>query len=399
MELTKYDHCSHPYPVRHRSKVPFQPQIETPPDLVRRLLEIRDLEHEIDRYILNERDYLDVLVATLSLNIHQSVKLEGSRIALGDVARVTRSTLLGSGPRHLESSRQEVRNHVQVWTHPERWRLPWSRSRVEALHATLFDGVEEKVRPGVFTRKQMAVISDRGEELFLGSPAERVGEEIDSLTDWVNRHSGAYSPVVAAAVFFHEFESIHPFEEGNGRAGRTLFHLLLENQGLPNSRFCPVEKFLLKEPELYYRILGWTDFKGSYLELVDFFTDALLESYREAVKRLEEKDLLTHGLDETARRLLVQARRHGAPFSVSQARAWVGGRGDQTIRSHLNDLVRRGALKAMGATRSRRYVFASDAVHKVSSPAPPPEGDSVDDGLGEGNPSMAPAHPPTPDGD
>ncbi len=376
MAVNKYDHCTHPYPVRHRRKVPFHPQIETPPDLVRRLMEIRNLDHEIDRYILSERDYLDLLVEVLSVNIHQSVKLEGSRIALGEAARVTRSTLLGTEPHRLESSRQEIRNHVLMWTRPERWHLPWSRSMVQALHATLFDGVDEEARPGELTRRRMAVYSSKGEELFIGCPAEQVGEEIDSLIEWANRQSGAYFPVVSAAVFFHEFESIHPFEEGNGRTGRTLFHMLLENQGLPNSRFCQVEKYLIKDPELYHRILGWTDFKGSYLELVDFFTDALLESYREAVRRLEEKDLMTHGLDETGRRLLVQARRHGAPFSVREATAWIGGRGEQTIRLHLNDLVRRGALRATGATKSRRYAFATAVLPRTRSPTPQPEGEN-----------------------
>ncbi len=370
----KYAHCIHPYPVRHRRRVPFRPQIETPPDLVRRLVEIGHLDHEIDRYILSEPDYLDLLVEVLSVNIHQSVKLEGSRIALGEAARTTRSTLLGNPPRHMESSRREVRNHVLVWTQPARWHPPWSRETVEALHGTLFDGVDEEARPGELTRKQMAVYSDKGEELYIGCPAEHVGKELDSLVDWVNRHSGAYFPLVSAAVFFHEFESIHPFEEGNGRAGRTLFHLLLENQGLPNSRFCQVEKYLIRDPELYYRILRWTDFKGSYLELVDYFTDALLESYREAVRRLEAKDLLTHDLDETGRRLLVRARRHGTWFSVREAAAWVGGRGDQTVRSHLNELVRRGALRATGATRSRRYAFASGTLPPVVSETRVPEG-------------------------
>ncbi len=222
----------------------------------------------------------------------------------------------------------------------------------------------------------MAVCSGKGDELFIGCPAEQVGEEIDSLVEWANPRSGAYFPGVAAAVFFHEFESIHPFEEGNGRVGRTLFHMLLENQGLPNSRFCQVEKHLIQDPELYSRVLGWTDFKGSYLELVDFFTDALLEGYREARRRLEEKDLLTHSLEETGRRLLVRARRYGAPFSVREATAWIGGRGEQTIHFHLNDLVRRGGLSAMGVTKSRRYVFASAVIPQASLPTQPFEGES-----------------------
>ena len=358
MNQDKYAHCVHPYPVRHRRKVPFSPEVEVPSSMVERLVEIRNLDHELDRFILSEQDSLDVMVEALSVNIHQSVKLEGNPLALWEVSRVTRVTLSDRAFRIKESSRREVRNHVFVWTNPERWALPWSLETVRALHATLFDGVDGDYRPGELTRKQMVVVSDKGEELFYGCVAGSVAEELASLFEWVNRRSGVYAPIVAAAVFFHEFESIHPFEEGNGRMGRTMFHLLLEMLGLPNSRFCQVEKYLIQDPELYYRILGWTDHKGSYLELVDYFTDALLLSYRDAVKILGEKDLLTHGLDETSRRLLVQARRTSGWFSVREASAWIGGRSDQTIRSHLNALVERGALKYIGETRSRRYAFS-----------------------------------------
>ena len=162
MEQDKYVHCAHPFPVRHRRKVPFSPEVENPPSMVERLVEIRNLDHELDRFILSEQDSLDVMVEALSVNIHQSVKLEGNPLPLGEVSRVTRGALSDGAPRIKEGFRREVKNHVLVWTNSQRWSLPWSLEKVQALHATLFDGVDGDYRPGELTRKQMVVVSDKG---------------------------------------------------------------------------------------------------------------------------------------------------------------------------------------------------------------------------------------------
>lgn len=359
MNSLKFAGISHPYPVKHKRKVPFEPRIEVPADLSGRLLEIGRLDQELDRFILGEQDCLDLLTDAISANIHQSVHLEGNPLGLSEVRKLTSDSMAGHDASTRNRYRREILNHVPVWTAPKKWDTPWTLDSIRRLHSTLFAGVDDKESVGNFRKGPMGVYSDKKEELFVAAPPGSIEEELKSLLDWANTQAGGFAPVVAAGVFFHEFESIHPFDDGNGRTGRVLYHVYMQNHGFPNSYLCKIESKLIHDPELYYRILGWTDHSGSYRELVDFFTDALLESYREAVSDFRSKDLLSRDIDETSKRLLAQAKRRGGSFSLLEARGWVDARSDQTIRKHLNALTEMGALRAVGATKARRYRFVN----------------------------------------
>jgi Fic family protein len=354
----KYAHCEYPLPVRHRPKVPFHPRVSVPPALSDRSLEIHHLDRELDRFILREADYLDLVTDAFSSNIHYSSKLEGNPLPLDEVRRLAKNSLEGATVKKPDGPRQEIINHLLAWTQPQALGTPWSKDTLRQVHRYLTKGVEEEADPGRFRDHAGVITGPRGEGHFVTAPEDQIVPELDSLLEWLNRTAPSMLPEVAAALFFHEFESIHPFTDGNGRTGRTLFHAYLQNHGLKNSSLCLIEAKLTGLPELYYRILGWTDFSGGYLELVDFFTEALLDSYREAVERFKAKDLASGRLDELSTRLLVSAKRHGSWFSVREATAWISGRGEQTVRNSLNALVGERVLRAEGKTAAKRYRFA-----------------------------------------
>lgn len=353
----KFAHCLPPVPTRHKRKVPFHPAIVAPPKLNERMLEIFRLDQELDRVVLREQDYLELIADAYASNFHYSTKLEGNQLPLEEVKRLTRNSFEGTPTQAKDNQRQEILNHMLVAMEPTAWHTPWGTPEIRGIHRLLMEGVDETARPGEYRDFDSAIIDGEGDENFITAPPRHVPEEMEELVKWVNVHASTFYPVVAAAIFFHEFESIHPFADGNGRTGRVLFHGYLSNHGLPNAHLCMMEQELTASPDLYYRILGWTDYTGQYTELIDFFTDAILTSYRKAVRRFSEKDLLSTGLDETAKRLVAQAKRHGDWFSIADASRWVDGRAEDTVRRHLNSLVEMTALESAGATRSKRYRY------------------------------------------
>jgi Fic family protein len=290
-------------------------------------------------------------------NLHVSVQLEGNPLTLEQVKRLTRDSLKGQTPSAINPAQKEILNHLAVWFMPGELRLPWTVDTLKRVHESLMSGVDPGAMPGILRSKSSAIHSHDGQELFITAPPEHIQTELEALLDWLNRESHAMWPVVAAAVFFHEFESIHPFEEGNGRTGRVLFHAYLQNAGLVNAYRCLVEAELIRDPELYYLILGWTDYKSSYTELVDYFTDSLLKSYEDAVKRYRTRDV-TPRLDEVADALVRMAKESGTWFSVKQAVQVVTNRSEQTVRNRLNGLADMQILHSLGQTRARRYRFA-----------------------------------------
>jgi Fic family protein len=353
----RYGHCVHPYPVRHTHKVPFSPRITVPSDFGARASRIIALDRRLDRFILAEPDYFRFVQEAVTSNLHISVQLEGNPLTLEQVKRLTRDSLKGQTPTTVSSAQREILNHLAVWFMPGELSLPWTVDTLRKVHASLMSGVDPGAMPGALRSKPSAILSSEGQELFITAPPEHIQTELEALLDWLNLESQAMWPVVAASVFFHEFESIHPFEEGNGRTGRVLFHAYLQNAGLVNAYRCLVEAELIRDPELYYLILGWTDHKHTYTDLVDYFTDALLKSYEDAVSRYRKKDVSPR-LDGVAATLVRMAKENAAWFTVKQAVQVVQNRSEQTVRNRLNELAEMQILHSLGQTRARRYRFA-----------------------------------------
>lgn len=346
-------------PVRHKRKVPFVPVVRAPLRLTERMQEITRLDQELERLVLRPSDYFDLVTDAYASNFHYSTKLEGNPLSLQEVKRITRNSLRGKKQRIDDGHRQEIINHLAVAIAPESWTLPWQLEEIKAVHKILLEGVDDDAHPGRFRDFRSAIEDEDGDPSFITAPPEHIEEELSALIQWVNEHAQALHPIVAGAILFHEFESIHPFADGNGRTGRVLFHGYLSGHGLLNANLCMVEREVTGDPELYYRVLAWTDSTGSYTELVDYFADAILISYRKAIRRFAEKDLLSTRMDETAKRIIVQAKRHKEWFKIDDASQWVDGRAPDTIRRHMNALVKEGVLEARGATKSKRYRFAA----------------------------------------
>ncbi len=170
--------------------------------------------------------------------------------------------------------------------------------------------------------------------------------------EWVN-HS-PYDEVVTSTLFFHEFESIHPFRDGNGRTGRVLFQTLLRELGLRNCNLCRFEERLLSDTRTYYDLLEYTDLMMEYTPLVRFVTESLHESYMEACSVFSERDLLKD-MEENTRLLAVKAKER-KEFPFQEAAGWLF-LGEGSVRSRLEHLVELGILGKKGNTRSMRYIF------------------------------------------
>jgi Fic family protein len=168
-----------------------------------------------------------------------------------------------------------------------------------------------------------------------------------------------YDELVTSVLFFHEFESIHPFVDGNGRTGRTLFHLMLQELGLKNSELCKFEYHMLNDPGTYYTLLAYTDETADYAPLVMYVAESILDAYREAASTFREKDRLKD-LDSVSNTLIKRAKTAGM-FTVPEACGWLTGIGEQTIRAKLNEMVKIEILKKEGKTRSQRLSFNDPA--------------------------------------
>lgn len=349
------------YPVRHRRKVPFNPQISLDIGYRRTVARIRELDRELGSFMLSGDAYLEMVNEAYSENIHWSTKIEGNRLSLDQVRRLTAKFTKGESIETRAGPEQEIINHLYSFFDTGLFEYPWDMKTVLGVHELLMDGVNDAVAPGEIRTEDVAIVGSDGTEYFIACPPVSIPEELESLLEWL-RYS-PYDEIATAAIFFHEYESIHPFKDGNGRTGRTLFQILLQELGLRNCKLCRFEKEMLSDTGTYYDLLAYTDSTGVYTQLVCFMADALLRAYEKAVEAFREKDILK-GLDENSRALCQFAKKRRT-FVLKDAAvelSFIGG--SQSIRARINELCDLGLLESTGRTRGQRYRF-NDPLEKL----------------------------------
>lgn len=178
-----------------------------------------------------------------------------------------------------------------------------------SMHATLLGGVDPQA--GQWRREQVWVGgSDLGPfgAVHVGPTAERVPGLIEDLVVFMRRDD---LPVLAHAALAHaQFETIHPFADGNGRTGRVLVHTMLHRAGVTRRLTVPVSAGLLQDTESYFRAL--TAYREGEIEpIIARFTEAAFAGVGNGRALVSDLQSVTHGwLD------VVTARRHATVWRV-----------------------------------------------------------------------------------
>jgi len=341
------------YPVRHKRKVPFDPVIKLDLNYRERSNEIRKMDYRLDAIILTAGDYLDFVKDVCSSNIHWSTSIEGNPLTQEDVRMISTSFFSGKKSKEKrDGPRQEILNHLYSHIIADRFRLPWDIDTVRNTHRTLTERTGIDGLPGKIREHEAVIRGKDGIEYMIPCPARHITEELSSLLSWLE--VSPYDPLITSTLFFHEFESIHPFTDGNGRTGRTLFQILLQELGLKNSKLCRSEEIILGSLRTYYGLLGYTDQTQDYKPLIDHISESLHMAYRKALEEFGRKNIL-NDLDEASKTLAIRSKRESW-FSISDASAWIS-LGDQRISHKLNELVEMGVLEKDGRTKSTRFRF------------------------------------------
>lgn len=339
------------YPVRHRRGVPYDPKVSLSLEFRGYIHEIRRLDSLMDGFMLSSTDYMELVKDAYASNVHWSTKIEGNRLTMDQVRDIATRYTGGAMEESRNGDIQEILNHLHVMFSNDPFGLPWSIGTVCRMHGMLLRGTGD-VPSGEIRTVPVSVVDPDGSEMFIACPPGSVAEEMDALMSWLAQ--SPFDEIVTVALFFHGFESIHPFEDGNGRTGRTMMHILLQEFGLRNSSLCKIDEEMLADAETYYSLLAFSDATGDCTHFVEYTIECLLSAYRKAYAQFSSRDRLG-GFDWNVRHLAWDAKKAGE-FTLSEAVEWSGA-GEQTVRSRLEVLVDAGILEKVGKTRSLRYRF------------------------------------------
>lgn len=224
-----------------------------------------------------------------------SSKIEGTQATLGEILAADAGVNLKQKPEDL----QEVQNYIKALDHSliRLKELPLSLRLIKEIHGHLMQGVRGfYATPGEFRRSQN----------WIGSPgctlnnAKFVPPPPDELMDCLSGferflHNESLPPLIHIALCHYQFETIHPFLDGNGRVGRLLISLLLIERKILPSPLLYLSAFFEATRSEYYTQLYNVSAKGEWCEWFIYFLNGVALQSEDVLSRAERiNELLNH---------------------------------------------------------------------------------------------------------
>jgi Fic family protein len=213
-----------------------------------------------------------------------SSQIEGTQSSLSDLLLAE----LDEAPGVPVDDVTEVSNYVAALDHGlrrMRGGFPISNRLLREMHGILLrSGRGAAKQPGEFRRSQNWIGGTRpGNAVFVPPPPERVQGLMDALERFLHREGADVSPLVKAGLAHVQFETIHPFLDGNGRVGRLLIALLLVHDGVLRDPLLYLSLYFKQHRRTYYDLLAGVRERGGWGEWLGFFADGVRETAEGAV--------------------------------------------------------------------------------------------------------------------
>lgn len=295
-----------------------------------------------------------------------SSQIEGTRTTFQELLTFEAQQLGLFG--ELQDS-QEVHNYVRALDYGlERLdSLPVSVRLIREIHGVLMEGVRGKAMTPGDVRKSQNWIGRPGATLekarYVPPPVDEMHVCLSELEKFIHQESDL-PPLIKVGLIHYQFESIHPFLDGNGRIGRLLITFLLIVWELLSQPLLYLSIFIEKNRTEYYdRLLAVTQ-KGEWETWLLFFLDGVHEQAEDAVERiqalqrlrLEYQELFSKDRSRKNLAVMVDYFISTPISSISQAQEAVNLGSFTTIQGYIRKLETLGILQEVtGKARNRIY--------------------------------------------
>jgi Fic family protein len=345
--------------------------------------DVVDAERAVERLNQETRSLVDSeAVARLLLRAEAvaSSKIEGLEVGGRRLLTAQAAAALGYDASDITAT--EVLNNIEAM----RWAVD-SLADVERLTVDHLLGIHEHLLAGTMLEEHGGRLREEQNWIggssynpcsaaFVPPPPARVADLLEDLCEFCN---GDELPAIAQAAFAHaQFETIHPFVDGNGRTGRALIHVILRRRGLAPVVVPPVSLVLATWSQDYIAGLTATRYRG------DFSSDAAIggldrwvglfaaattrsvadaETYERRVAEVQTawNSALGKVRAKSAVELLINALPGAPVITVGSAAALIG-RSSQAVNEAIPRLVEAGVLAQTTIGRRNRAFEAPDLI-------------------------------------
>lgn len=294
-----------------------------------------------------------------------SSQIEGTQSTLSDLLRFEAEAQAGQPIDDI----REVSNYVDAMMYGlERLRdLPLSLRLIREMHGRLLQSARGGTKsPGEFRRSQNWIGGTRpGNALFVPPPVNELGPCLDAFERFMHEDASRLPALIKAGLLHVQFETLHPFLDGNGRIGRLLVTLYLCINGVLNKPLLYLSLFLKTHRAEYYRLLQEVRENGNWEAWLDFFLTGVAQTANQAF------EAATHIVDlfrQDRERIATEGERANStlrihdlfqlnPFLTSNQLVRQTGLSSPTVNTALADLQRLGIIEEVTG-RKRGRVFS-----------------------------------------
>ncbi len=296
-----------------------------------------------------------------------SSQIEGTQSSFSDLMLFEHH----QNPRVSEADVEEVSNYVKAMLYGlERLKedFPLSLRLLREIHAILLKGGRGRAQlPGEFRRSQNWVGGTRpGNALFVPPPVEALDSCLANFEKFL--HDDTLPLLIKVGIAHVQFETIHPFLDGNGRLGRLLITLLLCNSRVLDEPILYLSLYLKQNRQAYYNLLQEVRMRGNWETWLEFFLEGIFSSAKQALQTAKDiNHLFANDLEkinsigrarfscELTLEYLKKLPQVSAPLLAKELSMSV-----PTARHALNTLVTLGIVKEIsGKLRDKIYVYTN----------------------------------------
>jgi Fic family protein len=315
-----------------------------------------------------------------------SSMIEGTQSSLSDLLLFE----LDQAPGVPVDDVQEVSNYVAALYHGLHLLeegLPLSLRLIREIHGVLLSkGRGSHQTPGEFRRSQNWIGGTRpGNAAFVPPPPERVMDCMGKLELFLHDQPEPTPVLLKAALAHVQFETIHPFLDGNGRLGRLLITLLLCEQKVLQQPMLYLSLYFKTHRRYYYELLNNVRLTGDWEAWLDFFAEAVIVTAAQAVETAQQlidrtkldRDKISGIGRAAASTLRVHRALMEHPITTPGWLAEKTGISPATVNKALSHLERIGIVKELTAQKRNRVFTYADYIEIMSRGTELPDRQSV----------------------
>jgi Fic family protein len=295
-----------------------------------------------------------------------SSQIEGTQSTLSDLLRYETDATAGVPIDDI----REVSNYVKAMMHGlERMKeFPLSLRLIREMHAILLDsGRGSGLLPGEFRTSQNWIGGTRpGNAVYVPPPPHVLASELDQFEKFIHADTPPLPPLIKAGLLHVQFESIHPFLDGNGRLGRLLVTLFLCAEGVLREPLLYLSLYFKESRPDYYRLLQEVRERGAWEAWLEYFLDgvaktagqAFVSATRIAALFGSDRDKITASGERTGSAMQLHEAFKASPFATAQILAKQTGLSMPSVNAALDQLSKLGiVVEVTGKRRGRVFAY------------------------------------------